>query len=173
MNLIIVSTGRCVWEDVEKIRDQIKTSDVMAVNYMVPFWPRRLKYAVSIHSDFLLKLIDVRIQDQYKNKPITYGVQKRDGLDHYGKFYSGVIRSSGMYAAAIGLFLGYEKIIMAGMPFDDSGYFFDPPNPLGTRKSHDYSYTGHLKKSWGELRDKADGRIKVVSGNLVECFGPY
>ena len=174
--LLVVSSGRCVWDDVEKVIPLIGEYDTLAVNDMIMFWPKHLNYAASWHPDLLLYFIKVRTYKSQRNKPVTYGPKPFDGVDNAGRFYDGDIETSGMYGACIGLHLGYDKIILTGVPFDDTHHFYDPP--MDSRiiracpyydRPHKYKYPA--TKTWEELRDNANDRIRAVSGSLLDCFG--
>jgi len=166
--LLIISTGRCVWEDLEKVKpfDGFIT---MAVNYMILHWPWRLDFAVSWHYDLVPLLVQVRTHRKHRNKPVTYGSKEGQGIDYSGRFKSGGIVTSGMYAACVGLHLGYEKIVIAGVPFDDSGHFYDPPGDEFKTRFH-YE---KKEKTWLEVKEMAGDKIRVVSGNLIPCFGEF
>ncbi len=174
--LLILSSGRCVWDDIAKVTPWIGNYDTIAINFMVIHWPHELTYAASLHFDLLPQLVKVRRYRKSLNRPITYGIKPFDGIDFAGKFFDGDIETSGMYAAGIGLHLGYDKIILAGIPFDDSGHFYDPPissrvyqESYRVRVKHRYCWPA--SKTWDKFRDKAGDRVRAVSGNLVKCFG--
>ena len=169
--LVIISTGRCVWSDLDKIESILSGEyDTLAVNQMIMFWPGKLTYAASWHSDLLHLLLDVRTFGKAKNRPITYAPKPFEGVDfavrlkEYGLETSGV---SGAYGVAVGCHLCYEKIILAGLPYDDSGYFYTSPKEGQTK----YKYNYPNNKAWNNLQDKFGNKIRAVSGNLVECFG--
>ena len=99
--------------------------------------------------------------------PILIAPKLEDGVDSAVKFDSGKVSTSGMYAPAVGIHLGYEKIILAGIPFDNTGHFYRPitvPNDF-------YGEFTKVKEKWAELRRRSKNKIRAVSGNLVECFG--
>jgi hypothetical protein len=181
--LLIVSTGRCVWDDLEIVKPfdadgirraatgQAKPFDrfiTMAVNCMIFHWPWHLDFAVSGHSDFLPLAVQIRLNGA-RNKPVTYSPKEGKGVDHHGKFKRGNRATSGMYAACVGLHLGYDKIIIVGVPFDDSGHFYDPP---GNTTNFEYK-NPTVKKIWMELKEMAGDKIRFVSGNFVSDFGEY
>ncbi len=140
--------------------------DTMAVNFMTIFFQGYLDYAASWHYDLLPRLAEIRTY-QNENRPRLFGPKEYAGIDFAGKFYEGNIATSGMYAACIGLHLGYNKIVMAGIPFDGTGHFYSPPS----HKEKKFLYMDMSKKSWDSFRDKADNKVRAVSGCLVECFG--
>ena len=67
----------------------------------------------------------------------------------------------------VGLALGYERIIIAGIPLDGNGHFFDPPGAITKQ------FTGtNIKMEWDNARDKYfNGRVKSLSGNSRDWLG--
>jgi len=172
--LLVIASGRCVWDDLEIVFPMLKQTgfDSIAVNHMIIHYPYRLTYAASWHFDYLHRAIQARIYRGLRNKPISYGPKEFEGVDNVQRFRGEVLTTSGMYAARVGLELGYEKIVLAGLPYDETGHFFDPPLDRKVKSSFTkFNYGGSSKKNWEKLRDKFDGKVKAVSGNLVNCFG--
>ena len=67
----------------------------------------------------------------------------------------------------IGLALGYNKIILAGVPLDGSGHFFDPPD----KETKQFSGQ-NIDLEWKWANDKyIKGRVKSLSGRTKEWFG--
>ena len=137
---------------------------------MIMYWPGKLTYAASWHSDSMHLFVGVRTNRKSHNRPITYAPKPFKGIDfavrlkEYGLETSGV---SGAYGVAIGCHLGYEKVILAGMPYDDSGYFYTSPTGIQTP----YKYNYPEDKAWNNLQDRFGNKIRAVSGDLVRCFG--
>ena len=158
-----------MWDDVEYIKPKLEgvEYDTMAINYMIMYWPEELTYGVSWHSDLMKDLVDIRTWRKHKNKPITYAPKPLEGVNVAIKPKEDVI-TSGMYAPYIGLLhLGYDKIILAGVPFDNSGHFYDRlPTNYGDKIKDTVASQG-----WTKLNEKAEGKIKAISGNLVRYFG--
>ncbi len=167
--LLIVSSGRCAWDDIAKAKKMLgdTTYDTLGVNHMVMFFPDQLDHAVSWHSDLLFKFVNVRVYRKILNRPITYAPRQWEGIDNVGRFHDGDVVTSGMYAAYVGLHLGYDKIVLAGIPFDNTGHFYDPPET----KSMGFNYSYPQSKAWDKLRDNSGNKIRAVSGSLIKCFG--
>ena len=166
--LLIISTAKCVWDDVEEIQPRLEKLsieyDTMAINHMIMYWPGNLTYGVSHHFDILQYFVAVRTYRKLKNRPLLYGPKICKEVDCAITFVQH-IATSGMYAPAVGIHLGYEKIILTGMPFDDSGHFYDRlPTP-------EFDYRTPNVKYWADLRRWGKNKVRAVSGNLVDCFG--
>jgi hypothetical protein len=150
VKLLIVGSGRCVWDDLEKIGfpDNPPNSIVMAVNDMIVHYPYRVDHAYSLNRSMLDKWIAAR---RYNTGPIIKHSPKTN------KRRSGV-KSSGINAVYCGLDLGYEQIIVCGVPLDNSGHYFEPE----WMKSRFDRGAGHLVKF--------DENIKFVSGRLCHSW---
>jgi hypothetical protein len=62
--------------------------------------------------------------------------------------------------------LGYEEIVLAGIPMDNAGHYFDPPW-VATDLADSAVAT-----VWREARDRVfDGRVKSLSGNTRDWLG--
>ena len=127
--LLVIASGRCVWDDLDKVFPMLKSGgfDSIAVNYMITHYPYRLTYAASWHFDFIHRAVQARIYRGMRNKPISYGPKPYEGVDRVQRFRGEALSTSGCYATRIGAELGYDKIVLAGVPFDDTGHFYDPP----------------------------------------------
>lgn len=139
---------------------------------MIIHWPWHLDFAVSWHFDWIPLAIQLRTyKNGGRNRPVTYGPKEGEDVDYYGRFKKGNMMTSGMYAICVGLHLGYDKIILAGLPFDTSGHFYDPP---GNEFETNYTCSNdRAKQTWQEVKDMAGDKIRAVSGNLVSCFGEF
>ena len=124
--LLIVSSGRCVWEDVRTFRLEC---DVLAINDMIPHWPGPLKHCYSNHGD---GLSDWLRATPFHYKKYRENVQMHSFKEmHIKNYYHWPVPgrgSSGLCAILVALGLGYDEIFVAGMPLDESGHFTDPPN---------------------------------------------
>src|SRR5210317_799143 len=117
--LLIVGSGRCVWDDLESIGypDNPPALDIMAVNDMIVHYPYPIKYAYSLNREMLDKWISVR---KYNTGPI---------IKHHPRTVKRIsgAKSSGVNAVYCGLYLGYTEILVCGVPLDNSGHYFNPP----------------------------------------------
>lgn len=126
--LIVLGGARCVWDDFLEVKAENVTADLMAVNDIGMYCQIRFQHWVSMHADHLQlwrSLLHGHAVDftglLHSNKPS----QGRWPIFDWGIQNPGAY--SGLFAAQVGLCLGYEEIILCGVPQDDSGRFFDPP----------------------------------------------
>jgi hypothetical protein len=173
-SLLIVGSGRSVWEETNGLPEQ---RHVMAVNDMGMYWPGYVTHWYSNDIDKLVHWSQGR-RDRHVHR---YGwgwklhsCFTRDNLPldvhHWPLPGQG---SSGLVAILVALLLGYEPITVAGIPLDNSGHFFDPPNHHNLRKDGDWS--NFLGEATDRLIERSlplmRGRVRVLSGRLAEALG--
>lgn len=174
--LLIVASGRCVWDDLahlaKKARHGLEAirwdGDVMAVNdigmhlpvriahwysndgYMLPHWHSARRPEFREH-------LDDRPTQFHSFLPKDSGAWKWPWPGHGG---------SGLQAVYTGLGLGYDEILIAGMPADDSGHYFDPPWVHTTfSRQVPPQVDDEENRWWKTARTKMfEGRVKSLSG---------
>ena len=167
--LLIVGTGRCLWEDVRGLPE---FSHVMAVNDVGMHWPGQLRHWYSSDVEQLVAWHDGR-RRPYKNiwgTAALHSSDERAGVHHWPFPSQG---GSGLVAILVGLALGYEHIVLAGMPFDDSGHYYDPPAGHNLKKDRKWSnFTtetpDHLMKKYLPI---FKGRVRALSGRMRDYLG--
>jgi hypothetical protein len=175
--LLIMGTGACLWDDLEAY-DAHHEGDRMGINEASQFYPffysRPLTHAVSLHPEFLWGyciapdfygahrgFVPLQSHAQFRHRsgssqhPLNLWPLMRDG------------GTSGPFGVLIGLLMGYEKIILAGMPQDGSGYFYNAKHPS-------YFHHDAYVEEWGRLREDVpmvNERVRSLSGNSKIMFG--
>ena len=75
--------------------------------------------------------------------------------------------NSGGLAVLLAILMGYDRIVLAGMPMDGSGRFFDDPNQVWV----DYS-RGGVERCWLEYKEFVfRNRVRSMSGNTALWLG--
>lgn len=127
--LILAGGGRCVWDDLEKVTEH--NADIMCVNDVGLRFPGHIEHWYSNHTDQLEHLIPLRSMG-FSGR--TWGPKYTHSVvDAPNRVKADVIwplqmrGNSGLTAILVGLALGYEKVIVCGVPLDDGGHFHDPP----------------------------------------------
>lgn len=177
---VVLGSARCIWDDCAKI-DFTKV-EVIAINNMIMHHKDRVHHGISLHPEEPPLWRQLRWTNQCEESHvITHShrlpenndnlapqeFKTRCGLDYLWEIEGGRGGSSGLFAAMIGLALGYDKIILAGVPIDGTGHFFDPPGKvvnqfLGT----------NIKEEWDNANHNYfKGRVKSLSGRTKEWLG--
>lgn len=160
--LLIHGCGRCLWDDLDKIGKW--DGHRMAINYSGILMAVDFDHWISLHQEDFPWMLYLRGRTIHGKTPRP---NFRGHVHHIGNWPGDREGTSSLFAARVGAALGYDEIVMAGVPMDSSGHFYDPPGYDG---GSDYSGTAERWRKYAPiLREK----VKVVSGNLVNLLGGY
>ncbi len=153
MNLLVVGAARRVWYD---LHDAPSNSDIMAINWTAMIF-KTVKHIASQHVEILKPLKELTGATTHSN---------HEGADHIWDFNLNG-GSSGCFGAAVGVALGYDKVILCGCPADNTGNFYDPPWLPGN--------FSHKRKVWKYAKENYfHGKVFSMSGWTRELLGgPY
>ncbi len=170
LNCLILAGGRCVWADVAEV--PYNAYDIMCVNDIVMHWPGPVEHFYSNDYKWMPKWIDAR-RPVFKK---DFGEIDNTHSCNEGARYKwpwpghGTSTLNAVYTA---LALGYDKIVIAGAPLDNSGHYFDPPwvktnfcNEVSTR--NDGIHPNGQLRYWSNAHQIFDGRVSAVSGRYKE-----
>ena len=144
--LLVVGGGRCVFKDIAKYTGDSGTGtftglrrwqesgshDVMAVNDIGQWLTCKIEHWCSLHADHLMNWMTLRRHHGLNCDAIqTHGHKEKPGIDNPWPMVPNMGGLSGLYAAMLGVLLGYEKVVLAGIPCDGTGRFYDPPDSGG------------------------------------------
>lgn len=171
--LKIVCSARCLWDDLEELGDV--GGDVMAVNIAGAFYKGPVDHWCSAHPNFLMKNC-VPLKRRFYHMPhethiYTHSMRYTEGIDFVWDILRGGGGTSGMFSTLVALTLGYDKIIICGMPLDDSGHFYEspyvPPFP------QDLFETNKAARLWGHHVNtiKKSNKVRSMSGMTAHWFG--
>lgn len=172
--VMVVGTARCVLEDMEAVWGsrcwQEPPADMMGVNHMGSFLPK-MKHWLTCHPKSMGAWEGMRLSvpgfgplDGYQVH--TNGQPLKDMVGWNLEFKAG--RNAGLAAAVIGVALGYDEVILTGLPGDGTGHFYP------TSENHlNLDYGGAYNKSaWEFIRDEyLDGKVVSASGKTKELLG--
>jgi len=178
LRLIIAGSGRCVWDDLEQLH--LITADVMCINDMIPFYPGNVHHIASCDGPMLQKWWDSRRQPYKQTFPIIPRVHTVDNGMPVGKnvekwaFQGG--GTSGLFACMVGLNLGYDEIILCGIPIDNSGHFWETPAGKTNFQREIANSAGHIRgdgrRFWTRAAEKKfGGKVKSMSGFTRKLLG--
>jgi len=162
--LLIVGSGRCVWDDLLKVNPL--HFDVMAVNDMIIHYPGPLKHAYSNDWKMLPHWVNARRPRYVKDwgRPISHTCHGNKSWPWPGH------GTSSLNAVYTGLALGYSEIVIAGVPLDDGGHYFDPPW-VKTNFTKEVGMRDGEMKFWANAkREVFDGKVTSLSGRTKELL---
>ena len=161
--LVICGGAACVWDDLAAIYQNAMLRpdefDYMTVNDITMHFPGKIRHAYSNDHEDILRWIHCRrdtLVQEYGEVGFAHSRSVWPWPGH---------GSSGLGAVYTGLALGYDRIILCGMPMDDSPHYFDPPWAKSQLDKEDIAH-------WETARDKVfDGKVKSMSGRTRDILG--
>lgn len=169
---VVLGCGRSVWSDIARIRDVDKLG-IIAVNNMILHYKKRVHHGVSMHPEE--PNLWRALRACYQGEPShvhTHSYRRHDkpGLTEcdyvWGTIEGAMGGTSSILAVMIGLALGYDEIILAGVPLDGDGHFYDPPGVRLNMFNSDF-----IAMEWLAASRHFAGRVRSMSGQTREWLG--
>lgn len=151
-----------MWDDV---REPIPTK-VMTINDMVMYWPGKVDYAYS-HDEQQLVHWSAGRRRSYINK---YGYAESlhtiepCRVPNVVSWPFPTMGSSGLAACYVALSIGFDEVVLAGCPLDDTGHFYDPP---GIKSNFTREAPTDI---WLQAKQVFAGRVTSLSGRSREIL---
>jgi len=183
--VIITGSAECLWEDYLKAIELTENEDLICVNLSaICFYHRHINHLVSLHhkkvKNFYQAAMIQRTEREeyparYKSRPhqlkfkkiITHSTHANSSIDLVWDIPNPG-GTSGLFATHIAIKLGYDKIILCGIPVNNSRRFYDSPN-----KSFKYESIS-VQEPWRvacRSTNNFDGKVKSMSGKTKELLG--
>ncbi len=161
---LIVGAARDVWDDMRAAAVLLGRHTVFAVGEMVLFLPR-VDHAVSHHGAELVHYAAARRLGNLPQTPfVTHSTADAEGIDRVWppEFRVG---DSGLLAARVALALGFERVVLAGVPIDAS------PHPWDDPAAPALDFGQHYRPAWAAMVHEFAGRVASMSGFTRELLG--
>jgi hypothetical protein len=172
-NLLVCGSARCLWDDLTKINP--KDFDVMAINYVGLFLREKIIHWFSGYPEVLGPLRRLREVDGRGGKAPRIKTHSRfyyPGVDYVWKAEKYGFGTSSLDACSIGLLMGYDKILIAGSPLDNTNSFYESPGEAeGIARIGDIPSYVEAWQWWNEKYFK--GRVRSLSGKTKEICGGW
>lgn len=168
-NLIIIGGARCVWNDYLELKATGFDGSIMAVNDVGMYFDGPLNHWVSMHASYLAHWVALRKgHSMMGHECLTHTRESYPGIRVYWDIQNYGFES-GLFAAQVALCLGYDQIVLCGIPQDGSGHFFDPPwiNSGEHGDKNSLKSFRNIVENAPELRQ----RVRSMSGFTKELFG--
>ena len=171
-DLLVMGGAAGVWDDLRAYDQRHGQQDRMAVNHIMLFYPGRLQWGVTLHTNMMPAFTYLQ---WYKGAregwpPMkTHSHRPGEQVDHVWPL-AREGGTGGLFAAVIGLLMGYKRIILAGIPCDSSRHFWEP---TWTKSSHIFCLQTCYDE-WQRWRDEVPifkERVRSLSGNTREILG--
>jgi hypothetical protein len=159
--LIICGSAGCLWADLEKARNirALDHAHVGCINETALYYPYFFEYWFSYHSEKFPGL-----RPYVKGFPRTVSIKQGEEVDELFNIPGFDCSDSGLMATVIGLKMGYTKIVLCGMPIDNSPKFYSPS------QEHILGAT-NIQKIWEKEISLFNGRVRSFSGNTLKMLG--
>ncbi len=169
---LVLGGGSCLWTDTRALSGLIGGGrwpwTVLAVNDAGWAYRFTIHHWVTLHGEKLPTWKAMREQAGYSMDFETWGGTWRTGRDE-SKLEAidrtvpvDLVGSSGMHAVEVALHLGADRVVVAGIPMDGGGHFWDP-TPWDSAMMHREPWES-AKPIWGD-------RVRSMSGWTADLLG--
>lgn len=163
--VIVAGTAPCLFRDLAECPRGVP---IIGVNY-AGLLLTGVAHIVSYHATAAGLIAQLRACAQHSLKdpapPEVHSTAAAPGVTRVWPEPDGGGGSSGLFGVRVALGLGYARVILAGMPLDDSGRFYDPP---GVRK---LDFAAHYLDTWVKALPDFAGRVVSCSGLTKTLLG--
>ena len=159
--LLVLGGADCVWEDLKAFGPV--SCDVMVINDMGCDYPGIIKYWVTLHPEKFDGWRSRRRGNQdYETWAHSVIVRSKayDVVNKTTKDWGG---SSGLFAAKVGLELGYDHITLCGCPMTETPHYFQP--------NRSWKDCSSFIPGWTKNLDAIKGKVFSMSGWTKEILG--
>ncbi len=180
--LVVCGDGACIWDDLERLgcrrdggnarRGSVAGDfDFLTVNKAVETFPGNIEHAYSNEPSLLNAFVAAR-RNEYRTE--FEGPKHTHSMRHGCKWHwpLGGHGTSGLGAVLVGFGLGYEQVILCGMPLDDGPHNGEPPwrQCRFSREAAD-TREGNMNAHWKRAKDAFGSRLKSMSGRTKDWLG--
>lgn len=171
--VIICGDAACIWDDLERFGCKSGNGvakegwDFCTVNRAVETFPGLVEHAYSNVGAALRRFVAAR-RDDYSAEfgPPKHTHSRTIGSDWCWPWHGG--GTSGLGAILTALALGYERIVLCGMPLDNGRHNGEPP----WRKTRFTTEVPDDDEHWLRAMNLAfEGKVKSMSGRTMHWLG--
>jgi hypothetical protein len=167
---LIIGRANCVWDDILylEVRYPDLEPDVIAVNGVGCDLKMHINHWVSFHAELFPQWISKRRVKGFSDAGQLWTSSRGRRMDKWERelgirYVDNNGGSSGMVAVDVALKMGYQKMILVGIPLEAEKGHYDQPGS--------WDEATHHRKPWEELDPAISVRIKSVSGWTRELLG--
>lgn len=163
--LTILGCGHNVWDDIDRFPGR-RNGHILCVHDIATHFPEQIHHMHSNYGHMIDHWAQIRgwrfVNTGFLHccSPIGY-----PSPPHVARWPVPSKGSSSLTATLIGLLMGYAPIVLAGVPLDDGGHYYDRPHTVENQ-------LGVCEKWWVQARDiYFEGRVKSLSGKTRDILG--
>ena len=164
--LLVLGGSNCLWDDLKKV--DVSQFDIMATNDTGHVYEGRIDYWATLHPENFPAWKAKRWGNvDYESWSYTnYPVAKLNGvLEDFWRARNGISGSTGLFAAQVGLHLGYDYVLLAGVPMDGGN------NIMGPKECWNDKTANSFRTAWEENLDRLREKVYSLSGWTRELLG--
>lgn len=157
---LVLGGARTVWDDADRALDMAEFDAVLAVNDIGAHWSGKIHHWCTLHCEKLPAWEADRRARGHPGGYVRWGHKADQRVDRHTSDWRG---SSGLFAAKVALELGYERIVLAGVPMAaGEAHFFD---------GGAWTPAGRYLSAWNQHRADLAGRVRSMGGWSAELLG--
>lgn len=159
---VVIGGGAAVWEEIALTEALLAGGGArwFVTNDMIPLFPGPCT-AISLHPQKLKGWLDVRAVAGHPKPDQVWSHVKHASATHHTEDWRG---SSGLFAVKVARHLGFEKIILCGVPMDPkAGHVLRGPGPWRAAEQ--------FMGGWRQRREEIAPYVRSWSGWTAETFG--
>lgn len=164
---LIIGSAACVLNDLEAAREISSFHDVIAVKHAAAAYSGRLIAMVSLHPE---KLGATLLERKRQGFDMGFKVWCHSASGQRGRPTGRVDHvlpedwggSSGLFAVQVARHLGYERIVLAGIPIDGTAHF-NSPDPMEKHERY--------RSAWLARRGEIAAYVRSMSGWTASVLG--
>jgi hypothetical protein len=170
--LVILGGASCVWKDYKEAQTILRNQHVslLAINDVIVHINEDFDYAATLHPEKVQDWINQRKARNLSPPKKVFSFREyyeavTDVTDYRwngtdGAYSSG---SSGLFSIKVGIELGYNKIVLCGIPMDQKlGHFFD---------ENAWEQADLYKRAWLLNKENLMDKVRSMSGWTREMLG--
>ena len=177
-NLLLLGGGKNVWNEYIEAKEFFDktgynngTYQIMCVNDIAgQFKAEPIHHAVSLHKRILPAVRLLRREKSMLEDIVTHSHKAGPQIDIVWDMPN-VGGTSGLFAVQVALALGYKKIIVCGVPMDNSGHYYDPDG-VNINHATQFDVKSNIMP-WRQIASRPMPKVRVrsMSGRTAEVFG--
>lgn len=163
--ILICGSAECLFRDLEKaqeifnLKNELTRPTVACINHTAIYYPYFFDLWVSHHPELFQEL------HHYIKGSISLYTDTTDRrVDRVFTFKDFLCTDSGLLAVKIALEIGFNKIMLAGVPLDNSPKFYSPSEPSQWASDN-------IQAEWAKATAGSESKIRSFSGKTAERFG--
>lgn len=172
-NVVVCGDAGCVWDDLENFGCRSGNAvakpgwHFLTVNRLIEVFPGKVEHAYSNVAKVINRhVVGRRDEYAYEFGTARYTHSRTVGTDWVWPWHGG--GTSGFGGILTALALGYDRIVLAGMPLTNMHHNGEPP----WRRTRFTTEVDGTDPHWtGAIATAFEGRVKSLSGRTKEWLG--